>query len=223
MSSPPTASPGTRIKVSGLTTPEDARLLADVGVDMAACVFYARSPRYVTYSIAWSIRRALPTEVKLYGVFVDAPLPLVQQIVYQCNLDGAQLFGNEPRAEVDAIKPYAFKAVTVDRPDGLDRAARAYLGLRPGRHAAPAILFHLTRAVQSDWAGAAPITARAPVLLASAALTPEHVEDALRTAHPWGIDAWETVESAPGRLDPARLKALCEAVRAADRALAGGR
>jgi len=212
----------TRIKVSGITQPEDARLAAELGVDLAACVFFAKSPRFVTMSTAWAIRCALPAHVGLVGIFVDAPMPLVQHVVYHCALDHAQLFGAESRADVDALKPHAFKAVTIDRPGAVDRAIRAHLGIRPGRHEAPALLVHLIGAASREWGCVAHAAGKVPLLLASSALSPASIGEAVRVARPWGLDVWDVVESAPGHLDPNRLEALVAAVRAADRAAAAG-
>ena len=212
----------TQIKVSGITQPDDARLAADLGVAMVACVFNAKSPRFVTMSTAWAIRRALPPHVSLVGIFVDAPRPLVQQVVHHCALDHAQLFGHETRADVEAIHPHAFKAVTVDQPAAVDRVVRTHLGVLPGRAVAPAMLVHLTRSASMDWDCLAHAASRVPLLLASSALSPANIGDAIRQARPWGVDVWDAVEAKPGRVDPRRLAALVAAVRAADQALATG-
>ncbi|MCE7937441.1 N-(5'-phosphoribosyl)anthranilate isomerase [bacterium] len=210
----------THIKISGITDPEDARLAARLGVDMVACVFYARSQRYVTQSAAWAIRRALPGHVALVGIFVDTPLPIVQQVTYHCRLDHVQLFGSETRADVEAIRPHAFKAVTVTQPELAERAVRAFLGTRGGRHDAPAMLVNLTREARERWSCLATAAGRHPLLLASPALSATTAGAAIRIAQPWGVDVWEAVEASPGRLDPERVAAFVDAVRAADTAAA---
>lgn len=207
----------THIKISGITDPEDARLAAGLGADMVACVFYARSQRYVTQSVAWTIRRALPGHVAFVGIFVDTPLPIVQHVTHHCRLDHAQLFGDEARADVDAIRPHAFKAVTVTEPEHVERTARAFLGTRGGRYDAPAILFNLTRSARECWSCLAPVAGRHPVLLASPALSAATVGAAIRVARPWGVDVWEAVEASPGRLDPERTAAFIDAVKTADK------
>ncbi len=214
-------SAATRIKLSGVTQPDDARLAADLGIDLVACVFYARSPRYVTLPAAWEIRRALSTHVQMVGIFVDAPLPLVQHVVSHCALDHAQLFGNEPRAEVEALRPHAFKALTIDHPDNAERLVRAHIGQRPTRSEAPALLANLRRTAREAWSCVAGAATRAPLLLASGALSPATAQTAIATVRPWGVDVWDVVELSPGRIDPKRLEAFVAAVREADRALAG--
>ena len=42
----------TRVKVCGITRPEDARVAAAAGVDAIGLVFYAKSPRFVGLSDA---------------------------------------------------------------------------------------------------------------------------------------------------------------------------
>lgn len=205
----------THIKLTGVTRPEDAAAAAALGVDSIACVFSARSPRYVTSTTAWAIRRTLPPSTRFVGVFVDTPAPIVQRLVDQCQLDAAQLFGHEPRADVDAITPYAFKAVTVRTAADLDAAVKAY-GRRGRDPLWPTLAVHLVGDVRADWDLAAGVAARYPVLLASEALTERQIPGAMHAAAPWGLDLWESVEQSPGVLDHARLADAVAAIRAHD-------
>jgi phosphoribosylanthranilate isomerase len=206
----------TRIKISGLTSAEDARLAGSIGVDLAAFVYWPRSSRYVTLETTWALHRALPSHVETVGIFVDAPLPLVQHVVHRCALDHAQLFGVEPRSEVEALVPHAFKAVNLDRPDALDGLLRSYLGLRPSRQAAPSMLLNLVGHMAEAWADVASACAKTSLIIASPALDAITVGNLIATARPWGIDLWSAVESSPGRLDPDRLAELVDAARRAD-------
>ena len=206
----------TRIKLTGVTRPEDAALAAALGVDLVACVFYAHSPRYVTTSRAWEIRRALPPRMRLLGIFVDTPPPLVQRVVDQCHLDGAQLFGRETRAQVESLRPWAFKGVAASRRNEIEQAAEVYLDRRARRHEDAAWLLHLQGNLADAWSLAGRFAARAPTLLASDAMAPDTVGRALRLARPWGLDVWNSVESEPGVIDPDRLRAMVEAVRRYD-------
>jgi phosphoribosylanthranilate isomerase len=52
-------------------------------------------------------------------------------------------------------------------------------------------------------------------------LTPENVREAIRVAKPYAIDVCSGVEKAPGRKDPARMRDLIRAVKAANRRKAG--
>jgi phosphoribosylanthranilate isomerase len=204
----------TRLKVSGITSAADAAMAVEAGADIIACVLNPASPRYVTLEQAWSVRRALSAGVMFVGIFVDAPLPVVQRIMAHCGMDRAQLFGRESRSVVDTLAR-GFKAVTVASQEEAEDAARTYLSKRSG--APPDLLLHLVQTVERDWRIAASAGANSEYILASAALTDAvSVAAAMDTALPWALDVWEAVESSPGRLDRSRLQDVASAVKSAN-------
>jgi phosphoribosylanthranilate isomerase len=72
-----------------------------------------------------------------------------------------------------------------------------------------------------DWLRAREVCARAPrPILLAGGLNPENVADAIRTARPAGVDVSSGVEAAPGRKDPAKVRAF---IRNAKTALEGER
>jgi len=203
----------THIKITGLVRPEDADAAARLGVDLVACVLSPASPRYVTTEQVWEIRRALHGRAQLVGVFVDSPTPLVQRLMDHCQFDCAQLFGSEPRSAVEAVRPHAFKAVSVASAADADLAGRVH-GRRSGPAALPGLLLHVVEGASPGLvAGAA---RRHSLLLAAAGLTADNVAEVIRDTRPWGVDVWDAVERSPGQLDLARLEAFVTAVRAAD-------
>lgn len=210
----------TRIKISGVVQPADAVLAAELGADILACVFNAHSPRYVSMQQAWAIRRAIPRRVQLCGVFVDTPTPVVRMVADGCQLDYVQLFGGEPRSEVDALGPTAFKAVTVGDSEQMEQAVRTYVGRWQRRTDEPGLLLHLSGAIGSAWELAAGPAGRVPLILAASELGAETVATALATTKPWAVDVWDAVESEPGRLDPTRLAEFIGAARQAATLLA---
>lgn len=203
------------LKVSGLTDPDDVRRAVALGADLIGCVLWAPSPRAIDVARAWELRQAAGGRARLVGIFVNTPRPLVQRLARQAGVDLLQFFGRESRQDLDHYGDLAaFKALTVERADQLEAQTRPFIGgmhLRP--LPAPALLLHLSGAAASDWTAAAQVAAKAPILLASDALAPETVGEALAAVKPWGIDVWQQVEREPGRLDPAKLEALIGALR----------
>ena len=88
-----------RVKVCGITTPADAALAADAGVDAIGLNFYPRSPRVVSTEQAMAIsRRAAGATVAVVGVFVDPTEAAVREALGAARLDILQFHGQEPAA-----------------------------------------------------------------------------------------------------------------------------
>lgn len=206
----------THIKICGLTTLEDAAMAAAAGADLLGFVFYPGSPRAVGVEQARSIVQAVREKfahVRCVGVFVGEPLEVVRDTVRRCNLDAAQLHGDERPEMVSELIAQGIpviKAFRVRDPASLAAVALyrptlvlldAYAPDRPGGTG---------RAFPWRWLREA--TLPAPLLLAGG-LTPENVGQAIRQVHPWGVDVSSGVECAPGRKDAARVRQFISAVR----------
>ena len=85
-----------RIKICGVTTPDDARFAADAGADAVGLNFYPKSPRFVTPTQAAAIVRALPAFTAPVGVFVGMPMRQVCAIAFQLGLRGVQTYDDQP-------------------------------------------------------------------------------------------------------------------------------
>src|SRR5262249_54716721 len=89
-----------RVKICGVTTAEDVRLVADCGADAVGFNFYSKSPRYVDpRTAAPTLVRALPPLLDSVGVFVGLKTRQVCAIAYQLGLRSVQYLADESDTE----------------------------------------------------------------------------------------------------------------------------
>lgn len=204
------------VKICGLRTVEHALAAASAGADMVGLVF-APSRRRVTAEQAATIAaaiRGLPAPRPLVvGLFVHEPPASIAAVAASVGLDLAQLSGDEPPEDADALAMPLLKSVRLDgSPREADWVARAgeRLTLLVDAHVPGA--FGGTGAI-ADWARAAELARCAPVLLAGG-LSPENVAQAIAAVRPRGVDVSSGVET-DGAKDSAKIEAFIRAARAA--------
>ena len=206
-----------RVKVCGVTDPENARLAVELGADYLGLNFYPQSPRYVSVERARRIADAVRGRVGLVGVFVNRPPAEAGEVAERVGLDLLQWSGDETPAEV---APFAGRSIKVFRSGGDpgQEALASYPGVWGWLFDAPhASLYGGTG---SGWryegvAGLAGISDGPRVFLAGG-LGPDNVRRAVSTVRPFAVDVCSRVESAPGIKDAELLLRLFEEVRHAE-------
>lgn len=194
----------TRVKICGITRPEDALAAVALGADALGFVFHRPSPRWVEPDVARRIIAALPPFVTAVGLFVDLSLDEVRNITAQTGLDLLQFHGEEPPAYC-AAAPRAYVKAVRARP-GFDLAAseRAY----PGARALLVDAWHPELPGGTgrtfDWSLLA--GPRALPLILAGGLTAANVASAIRAVRPYAVDVSGGVESHKGIKDPARMR-----------------
>lgn len=203
----------TRVKICGIRTEAAAVAAVRAGADAVGFVFYPPSPRFVPPSRAAALARLLPPFVVRVGVFVNAPVEVVEAVAREVGLDAVQLHGDEPPEVCARLRTRVIKAVRVDGADAVVRArdysicALLLDAHLPGRYGGTGRRF--------DWSLARALDR--PVIL-SGGLTPDNVAEAIRQARPYGVDVSTGVET-DGEKDPEKIAAFVRAVREADRQL----
>lgn len=200
-----------KVKICGITSVADARLAIEAGADALGFVFYEPSPRFVTPEAAAAIVRELPPFPLRVGVFVDAPEDLVLAAMTQCHLGLLQFHGDEPPAYCLQFGVMSMKAFRIQSAESLQRLSDyptdAWLldACAPGKPGGSGETFNWDLALQAGKLGR-------PIFLAGG-LTPENVAEAVRQVRPYAVDVSTGVEAAPGRKDPAKLRAFIQAAK----------
>lgn len=201
----------TRVKICGITRPEDAAAAVDAGADAIGLVFHPGSPRYVETGRAAAIAAGVGPFVTVTGLFVNAAEATVRKILAAVPLGLLQFHGNEPNEDcarygVPFIKSIAMQSATdclhrmAEYPDASGFLLDTW---QPDRHGGGGRAF--------DW-DLVPDGIARPVVLAGG-LTPDNVAQAIRRVRPYAVDVSSGVESAPGIKSAERVTAFMKGVR----------
>jgi len=203
----------TRVKICGITSCEDAKVVIDAGVDAIGLVFYEKSPRFVSVSQAAEISQSIPAFVSCVALFKDADAQFIRAVLQQVEIDLIQFHGSEDADFCEQFdRPY-IKALGMKGPennvDYLLTSAERY-------HSAKALLLDGHAPGQAggkgetfDWSSIAKI--EKPIVLAGG-LTPDNVKLAIEMVHPFAVDVSSGVESAPGIKDKEKVARLMSQV-----------
>jgi phosphoribosylanthranilate isomerase len=203
----------TRVKICGITRPQDAVDAAAAGADAIGLVFYPPSPRYLSVERAREIRDALPPFVQAVALFVNADAAQVAQVIGRVHPAMLQFHGEEAPEFCTQFGLPFIKAGRVAQ--GVDLLEY----LRPFAAASGWLLDAHVReyggvGTSFDWSLVPPRLERPLVL--SGGLTRDNVGAAIRRVRPWAVDVSSGVESAKGIKDAAKVAAFIAEVRNAD-------
>src|SRR5690606_3087403 len=129
MSFPPSASQRTRIKICGLTRPQDVAAAVRAGADAVGLGFYRPSKRAVSLEQAASLRQQVPASVDVVALFVNADAQEVERVIEQVQPDLLQFHGDESPAFCASFKRRYMRAFRVGGPD-LDAPERVLAACR---------------------------------------------------------------------------------------------
>jgi phosphoribosylanthranilate isomerase len=96
--------PGIRVKICGLTRPEDVSAVADAGAAYAGFVFFPKSSRNVTIEQARHLAVEVPVGVAKVALVVNADDALLDAITAAVPLDILQLHGSESPKRVSEVR-----------------------------------------------------------------------------------------------------------------------
>ena len=199
-----------KIKICGITRPDDAVAAAEEGADYIGLIF-ARSARKVDVKIAQDVLWNLPKGVEAVGVFMNQTLEEVRRILDATGLKIAQLHGDESvrfckelgapviktfdtfnDGSLEKLKKFDAFAFLLDLPKGGGAGARAQ--------------------VDPEWAV---LAKRHGKVLLAGKLSPDNVGEMIRKVRPWGVDVSSATEKSPGVKDRSKIRDFIQAAREA--------
>jgi len=211
--------PGIRTKICGLTRPEDVAAAADAGAAYVGFVFFAKSPRSVSFDLARDLAVEVPVGIGKVGLVVDADDAFLDGLTAKVPLDFLQLHGHETPERVSEIRARyglpVIKAVGVadaedveDLDTFADVADQLLVDAKPPKNA----VLPGGNGVAFDWRLIAARRWSVPWLLAGG-LTPDTVAEAIALTGAKQVDVSSGVESAPGVKDASLIEAFVAGTR----------
>jgi len=200
-----------RVKICGITKPDQGRAIAELGATALGFICVDTSPRYVLPTTIRQVVEQLPHPsqtgrlVDRIGVFANATLAEISQVVAIAGLNGVQLHGAESPgfcAQVRKALPdvEVIKALRIKTAAALQEASAYY------EHVHTLLLdaYHPGMlggtGVTLDWQSLQQFAPACPWFLAGG-LTPNNITQALAQLQPDGIDLSSGVERLPGDKD----------------------
>jgi len=218
----PTVAP-VRLKVCGLTKREQCLALAHLGVHALGFICVPSSPRYVSPTQLRALTANLPPFLAKVGVFADAPLTTVLDLVQSAQLTAVQLHGQESPEYCEELARQVtggtiIKALRLKSMQQLAQLEDYW----PHIDALLLDAYHPTALGGTGqalpWLALQHFQPPKPWILAGG-ITPENIRDCLALLSPDAIDVSSGVEFAPGDKDPQRVAQLLAALGEGSKAI----
>jgi phosphoribosylanthranilate isomerase len=206
-----------RVKICGITQPQQGKAIASLGATALGFMCVPTSPRYINIEQIRAIVEQLPEEIDKIGVFANATASEITQTVVNSGLTGAQLHGDESPEFCQQLRQLLpdieiIKALRIRSFEDIEKAGSYTLK-------ADTLLFDAYHPQQLggtgitlDWGMLQQFNPSCPWFLAGG-LTPENIIEALTQITPNGIDLSSGVECAPGDKDLDKVAKLFENLR----------
>lgn len=203
-----------RVKICGITRPQDALVAAQSGADAIGLVFFPGSPRAVNIDRAQQIIAELPPFVSKVGLFVNASAAEIDTVLENVSLDILQLHGDEQPEQCSCFSRPFIKAIRMQDNVNLKAMADIYSS------ASALLLDSYVKDIYGgtgtafDWS-AIPDDIPKPLILAGG-LDAGNVANAVKQVRPYGVDVSGGVELEKGIKDAGKIEQFIREVRNAD-------
>jgi len=197
----------TKIKLCGLTRPEDIAVANELNPEYIGFVFAAKSRREVSPEKAVELKAQLSPEIQAVGVFVNETPETVAGLLDAGIIDIAQLHGQEDETYIQHLRKLTNKpliqAFRVTDAESLNKAEKslADLILLDSGSGGTGTAFDWTLLEKFE----------RPYFLAGG-LDPDTVGEAVKRFHPYAVDVSSGIETA-GKKDKQKMAAFVAAVR----------
>ncbi|MFY0310029.1 phosphoribosylanthranilate isomerase [Leisingera sp. D0M16] len=211
-----------RVKICGLSTPQDVAAVAAAGAAYAGFVFFPKSPRNVSIEQAAALAVEAPVGLCKVALTVNATDAELDAITEAVPLDMLQLHGRETPERVAEVRSRyglpVMKAVGIADASDLPQIAeyeqvadQLLIDAKPPKEAE----LPGGNGLAFDWRLLAGRKYWQKPWMLAGGLTPDNVAEAIRMTGARQVDVSSGVESAPGQKDAALIESFTKAALAA--------
>ncbi len=199
----------TKIKICGLTTPQEAEWVSKSQVDYAGMVlFFPKSKRNITIEQAKEIMKSMLPQIQKVAVVVS-PSALQIKEIQKAGFDIVQIHGQVLPEALETLRIPFLRAFNVDNMQEWERY-----------EAEPKCIGYVFDAVKPgsgetfDWGSIPNLPEDGKPYLLAGGLNPDNVGSAVAAMHPYGVDVSSGVERDSGTgKDQEKMVAFVRAVR----------
>lgn len=199
----------TKIKICGLTTPQEAEWVSKSQVDYAGMVlFFPKSKRNITIEQAKEIMKSMLPQIQKVAVVVS-PSALQIKEIQKAGFDIVQIHGQVLPEALETLRIPFLRAFNVDNMQEWERY-----------EAEPKCIGYVFDAVKPgsgetfEWSSIPNLPEDGKPYLLAGGLNPDNVGSAVAAMHPYGVDVSSGVERDSGTgKDPEKMGAFVRAVR----------
>lgn len=201
-----------RIKICGITHPDDAQAAIDAGADLIGLNFVPGSSRELDLKTAESIVERVGNQAERVAVFQDAEDAEITRVVRRIELERLQFHGDETEEQVEAVDLPVIKALRgADLEAAEEFPATMLLLDHPSKGGGSGVAW--------DWSDAGALIERGYDVIIAGGLNAANVGEAIGGVgdiFPWGIDVTSGVEVDGTRKTAESIAAFIAAVRKAE-------
>jgi len=192
-----------RVKICGVTRPQDVKAAAKAGAD-AIGFQMSMGPRKITPQQARRLVKLVPPVLTPVGVFVNEKISRVKRLIKLCGFQAVQLHGKEKKSYCQSLPVPVIKVIRMKDAS----TYKAFGGFQVAAFLLDSYNKNIPggtgKSFQFQWARKAVQELPAPVLI-SGGLTSDNVQKAIRASRAFGVDVASGVESRPGVKDPRKV------------------
>ena len=193
-----------------MTRNQDVQCAVALGVDALGFVFVEKSARNIDIDTAVNLIRDVPPFIIKVGLFMNAQMEDVEQVVKHVKLNLLQFHGDEEEGFCSQFDMPYIKAVPMASTSSVENFCERYVS---------ATGFILDSHAQGQMGGSGesfaweniPKKLNKPIILAGG-LTVENVAEAIRVVRPYAVDVSSGIEAGKGIKDPAKMEQFIKEV-----------